>query len=661
MIFHVEAARSSLAALRASFQLAEPPRASHVHKGEWDKLVGLPSPLPLARQMDVSHEVVAFAGRLWWVDVSWGVVSVDPFSDRPELQFVQLPRGSVTEPVEGIRKLGRFRRVGVSEGRLRYAEVSQKEPFVLSSFALDDNGSSWTLEHRVALSRLGVDGCHPDPEEDDTPRIGVIDPLNASTMYLTIGDSCVAVDMERGEVLGRSQIGCSTGPFSPFTGFLTPCVLPPWLEEFQIPSAGTLSSTKASIRSKTMADTLHLVGLDPNSDILRTVVGDAGATSDGLLLLDFTDIRATARVVANRRAGAQAQAQQQGKKLTGLSFNLHNSRGDTQERELAGVNTNPDITRLVCNPISGELFRLPDINGTKKTMFCHLPGLLTRSAQGHGHGPPDEYAVASLSEGNGRDGKDRGFAMWRFLSQTGEWDKLESLPSPLPLARQLNVHSHHEVVAFAGRIWWVDLGWGVISADPFSDRPELRFIELPRSSVLPEPTTGEEFMASVLAQGMYRRIGVSEGRLRYVEVSQKKPFVLSSFALDDDYGCWTLEHQVALGRPLENAAAGRPWQDRIPWICAIDPVNASVVCVVVGDHVLAVDMDRREVVGCSDLGECEFHERTFLIGTFLPCVLPPWLGSSRIPSAGKEEGAENKTLADVLVRSSNQVASTHGF
>ncbi|EEE63003.1 hypothetical protein OsJ_17811 [Oryza sativa Japonica Group] len=265
----------------------------------------------------------------------------------------------------------------------------------------------------------------------------------------------------------------------------------------------------------------HLVGLDPeppvdpNSDILRTVVGDAGATSDGLLLLDFTDIRATARVVANRRAGAQAQAQQQGKKLTGLSFNLHNSRGDTQERELAGVNTNPDITRLVCNPISGELFRLPDINGTKKTMFCHLPGLLTRSAQGH-----------------------------------GEWDKLESLPSRLPLARQLNVHSHHEVVAFAGRIWWVDLGWGVVSADPFSDRPELRFIELPRSSVLPEPTTGEEFMASVLAQGMYRRIGVSEGRLRYVEVSQKKPFVLSSFALDDDYGCWTLEHQVALGRPL---------------------------------------------------------------------------------------------------------------
>ncbi|KAF0924784.1 hypothetical protein E2562_014891 [Oryza meyeriana var. granulata] len=132
-------------------------------KGEWEKLVGLPSPLPLARRMCVDHDVVAFAGRLWWVDVRWGAITVDPFSDRPELRFVELPGGSVTEPVEGIRNLGRYRCMG------------------------------------VALSRLGVDGCHPDPEEDDTPRIGVIDPLNASTMYLTIGDSCVSVDMERGK------------------------------------------------------------------------------------------------------------------------------------------------------------------------------------------------------------------------------------------------------------------------------------------------------------------------------------------------------------------------------------------------------------------------------------------------------------------------------
>jgi hypothetical protein len=109
--------------------------------------------------------------------------------------------------------------------------------------------------------------------------------------------------------------------------------------------------------------------------------------------------------------------------------------------------------------------------------------------------------------------------MRRFLSQTGEWEKLVRLPSPLPLPlpRPLVIHINNEVLAFAGRLWWVDLSWGVVSADPFSDRPELRFVELPRGRVLPLPRSEAEVSASLMAQGMYRRMGVSEGRMRYVE------------------------------------------------------------------------------------------------------------------------------------------------
>jgi hypothetical protein len=126
----------------------------------------------------------AFAGQLWWVDVTWGAITADPLSDRPELRFVHLPGGSVmeteTERVEDLPVIGRYRGMGVSEGRMRYVEVSQKEPFMLSSFALDDDGCCWTLEHRVALSRIltGRDKCYPWQHEEDTPRIGVIYPLN---------------------------------------------------------------------------------------------------------------------------------------------------------------------------------------------------------------------------------------------------------------------------------------------------------------------------------------------------------------------------------------------------------------------------------------------------------------------------------------------------
>lgn len=87
--------------------------------GKWDKL-GLYSPLPLSRRMDMdlAHEAVAFAGRLWWCDVTWGALSLDPFSDRPELRFVELPKGSVTEPMDKVRRreLVKFRRMGVQRG-----------------------------------------------------------------------------------------------------------------------------------------------------------------------------------------------------------------------------------------------------------------------------------------------------------------------------------------------------------------------------------------------------------------------------------------------------------------------------------------------------------------------------------------------------------------
>jgi hypothetical protein len=125
--------------------------------------------------------------------------------------------------------------MGVSEGRLRYVEVSQEEPFVLSSFVLDNDEISWTLEHQMSLSPLLANGVHPS--QDDTRCIGVVDPLNSSIIHLTIGNIALAVDMGKGEVLGCSALGEDYG-VKRMCGYLKPCVLPPWLGSSQIPSAG---------------------------------------------------------------------------------------------------------------------------------------------------------------------------------------------------------------------------------------------------------------------------------------------------------------------------------------------------------------------------------------------------------------------------------------
>uniref|UniRef100_A0A0D9ZW82 DUF1618 domain-containing protein n=1 Tax=Oryza glumipatula TaxID=40148 RepID=A0A0D9ZW82_9ORYZ len=355
----------------------------------------------------------------------------------------------------------------------------------------------------------------------------------------------------------------------------------------------------------------HLVGYaprvpDPDTDELNAFFAGfvKAASGDGLLLLTFMEVTGTAPLVP----------------------------GGGGWRALTGISIDPDMTRFVCNPISGELFGLPDIDGTKRPRgsptSASSPNPNART--GRRTGMPEDSV--------GYRGGDERFAMRRFLSQTGKWDKLVGLPSSLPLHRRRMNTSTQEVVAFAGRLWWVDLSWGALSADPFSDRPELRFVELPRGSV----TQPMEKERRELCR--FRRVGVSEGRLRYAEVSQEEPFVLSSFALDDDGGGWTLEHRVALRRlwPHDQNLC-----KNTPQIAAIDPLNAGCMHLVVGRQVVSIDMDNGDLLGCTLGGGSDPS-----VDTLTPCLLPPWLASCRIPRAEtlsrNKADAKSKSLSDML-------------
>uniref|UniRef100_A0A8I6XA73 DUF1618 domain-containing protein n=1 Tax=Hordeum vulgare subsp. vulgare TaxID=112509 RepID=A0A8I6XA73_HORVV len=93
----------------------------------WDErpLVGAFKVDP-GRRMLINHEVLAFGDRLWWVDVAWGALSVDPFSDRPERRLAELPTCSMLHASDSPT-LSKYRRMGGSEGKLSYVQVSKTD------------------------------------------------------------------------------------------------------------------------------------------------------------------------------------------------------------------------------------------------------------------------------------------------------------------------------------------------------------------------------------------------------------------------------------------------------------------------------------------------------------------------------------------------------
>uniref|UniRef100_A0A8R7QB09 DUF1618 domain-containing protein n=1 Tax=Triticum urartu TaxID=4572 RepID=A0A8R7QB09_TRIUA len=180
----------------------------------------------------------------------------------------------------------------------------------------------------------------------------------------------------------------------------------------------------------------------------------------------------------------------------------------------------------ICNPVTGQLLRLPYLNGPRKRPEYRHMGLLTKAGDGDA---PHRFAVAEIVHQRDR------VVIDRFLPETGRWELVLGLPCPPPLKWEMEMNQ--ETVAFGDRLWWVDLTRGAISVDPFSHRPEFRFVGLPEGSSLTLTDFREAPTATFMKEvAKYRRIGVSDGRLRYVEASLHAPFLLSSFVLDDDEG-----------------------------------------------------------------------------------------------------------------------------
>ncbi|CAM0955093.1 unnamed protein product [Alopecurus aequalis] len=358
------------------------------------------------------------------------------------------------------------------------------------------------------------------------------------------------------------------------------------------------------------------------ADGMDFAAASARATSsDGLLLLDLAETR-------HLPPGPPGGRESLDRKML-------------LELAAAGAASELDVARFVCNPHSGQLFRLP-VPDMDLAITSTAFGLLTQ-ADGS-HGAPDRFVVAQLS----CRARDNRKVVRRFLSDTGEWDERELfVPATIPCWPRMQIDTNQVTLAFRDRLWWVDLTWGAFSVNPFSDRPDHRFVELPQGSVLSDFDLSDNLLL-----GRRRLMGVSEGKLRYIEVTTDKEFLVSSFSLDNEGCCWKPTRETTVNIVLPNKR--KPLESDMPWIVAIDPFNANILYFQHGHTIIAMDMAKGEVIGKRSFPDSITGLCPCDTAFFLPCVLPTWLESSYLPYAGtlpnKSINHERKTLADMLVR-----------
>jgi hypothetical protein len=241
---------------------------------------------------------------------------------------------------------------------------------------------------------------------------------------------------------------------------------------------------------------------------------------------------------------------------------------------------------FVLDATTSSAFQLPD----PEVNILHQAYLgLVVSPGGGGH-----YMVVELQPVIGMDTA----TLLCFSSEVGEWvEKCVHYPlEPRPWT-PISVLSHH------GRLWWVDLSWGVITCDPFVDEPVLGFIPFPPGRVL-------KYREVWGADDKYRYVGVSGGKLRFVDTYMGKrargdgaPTITVWTLAEPDSMEWTLEHEARFSEIWADESyktTGLP--NKIPTVALIHPKNPDVVYFFLEEHLFGVDVRARKVVECEVYG-----------------------------------------------------------
>ncbi|CAD6269697.1 unnamed protein product [Miscanthus lutarioriparius] len=167
---------------------------------------------PLHREW-IGEGVISHGGMLWWVDLSYGLLSCDPFDDKPELHHVPLPSVLDQLPVLSANG-GAHRCVRVSGGRLRFVQIhGSPDAPVVSTWALVESSGKWNPERQVALADVWADESYLDIMlPGSIPALALLHPEDPDKLFFFLGSCIFAVDLRQRKVVEFSNFAMPDSP-----------------------------------------------------------------------------------------------------------------------------------------------------------------------------------------------------------------------------------------------------------------------------------------------------------------------------------------------------------------------------------------------------------------------------------------------------------------
>ncbi|CAN6164154.1 unnamed protein product [Urochloa humidicola] len=253
--------------------------------------------------------------------------------------------------------------------------------------------------------------------------------------------------------------------------------------------------------------------------------------------------------------------------------------------------------------LAASVVRVPDRNRPFQPGISSVRNLGLVSLPGSNGA---DYAVAEfriVAGGDGGDAEDdddgrASATLLTFRAGTDSWVRKDLICPSMSGRRWM--WSSHDVVAHDGKLWWVNLVWGLLGCDPFADEPALHHV--PFQETYPAAVAAAEDVVS------RRMVRVSQGKVRFVELA-RAPRAAANRPEETVVVVWTLvlgPSGFAFWKQLCATSLGRVWASdsyratglpaKVPVLALLHPSSPDVVYFFLDKYLFGVSVSRSAVV-----------------------------------------------------------------